>query len=84
MAKHNGITIRLGAAFDEVDAGGIKYDRAEMRKAGAHKAQGTLRRGVVEAWSDTPAGRRAAAKERDKNRSEARRSKRQRHELQDA
>ena len=36
MAKHQGITIRIGAAYDEVRLpDGIKFDRADMRHNGA-------------------------------------------------
>lgn len=84
MAKHNGITIRLGAAHDEIevvsDGFTNTFDRAEMRKAGAHKAQGTLRRGVVEAWSDAKERR-----ERSKSRSQARKnSRRHKHGQREA
>ena len=35
MAKHRGITIRIGAAYDEVRTPVATFDRAEMRKKGA-------------------------------------------------
>jgi hypothetical protein len=76
MAKHNGITIRLGALHDEVnvtsDGGTVTFDRSEMRKGGKHKDQGTLRREVVSAWSDAKERR-----ERDKRRSQSRKTIRQ-------
>lgn len=47
------ITIRIGAAHDEVIVNDGKsvnvFDRAEMRKDGNGKLQGALRRAVVEA-----------------------------------
>ena len=55
MAKFTGVRIHLGASHDEVSVhqNGVQtttFDRAEMRKLGQHKAQGWLRRAVVEAW----------------------------------
>lgn len=35
MAKHTGITVRIGAAYDEVRTPVAVFDRAEMRKNGA-------------------------------------------------
>lgn len=36
MAKHQGITVRIGAAYDEVRLpNGVSFDRADMRKNGA-------------------------------------------------
>ena len=56
MAKHTGITIRIGATQDSVtirDAtkGTIVFDRAEMRTSGQGKLMGALRRTVVEAFA---------------------------------
>lgn len=80
MAKFTGIRIRLGAAHDDVstiEAGEVRttFDRSEMRKAGAHKSQGALRRGVVEAWQDSRDERKERAVTRDKARKTARRHK---------
>lgn len=81
--KFTGVTIKLGAAHDSVNVNDgerdITFDRAEMRKQGAHKAQGTLRRGVVEAFSEAQR-RREAEKSRDQKRKQARRTKRARHD----
>lgn len=63
MAKHKGITIRVGAAHDEVrvprhsvDSMGralpdVVFDRSQMRKEGAKHLQGALRREVVDTWA---------------------------------
>lgn len=80
MAKFTGIRIRLGAAHDEVATikdGEVQtaFDRAEMRKLGAHKSQGTLRRGVVEAWTEGRDERKERADKRDRQRKQARRHK---------
>jgi len=60
MAKHNGITIRMGAAYDEVTVhtkdGPMKFDRADLnkRKTNGDKAAKEqlyqLRKGVVDAF----------------------------------
>ena len=56
MAKHTGITIKIGAAHDEVhvdsDKGSFTFDRAQMRIDGQHKQIGALRRTVVDAFRD--------------------------------
>lgn len=54
MAKHNGLTIRIGAAYDRVEIGdsGVNYDRSAMRKAGKPELQGELRRAVVYTWAE--------------------------------
>lgn len=57
MAKHTGITIRIGAAYDTVTARNqagqeIVYDRTQMRKDGNKEMQGALRRTVVDLWRD--------------------------------
>lgn len=62
MAKHTGITVRIGAAYDEVRTPVATFDRADMRKNGA-KIDGrqvpgcvlvnTLNREVVNAYSHT-------------------------------
>lgn len=84
MAKHTGITIRIGAAYDRVEvlnkAGqGAVYDRSKMRKDGKPELQGALRRQVVDVWeklnSDRKDGKqsraqRIAGQQRDKARRE--------------
>lgn len=56
MAKHNGITIRIGAAHDQVEvrSGGTLtvFDRSQMRKDGKAHLQGELRRTTVEVWTE--------------------------------
>lgn len=51
MAKHTGITIRIGAAYDQVEAAGTVFDRSKMRKDGKAHLQGELRRTTVEVWA---------------------------------
>lgn len=83
MAKFTGIRIHLGAAHDDVGVfqGGVEtthIDRSEMRKLGYHKAQGQLRRAVVEAWEAKDEDRRARrenARIRDKQRQAGRSAK---------
>lgn len=61
MAKHNGVTIRMGAAYDDVtvrmsDGKSMHFDRAAMSKRkheGDHEAKEqlyTLRKGIVDAF----------------------------------
>lgn len=58
MAKHNGITIRIGAAYDQVEVRSDKldhvaiFDRSAMRKDGKPHLQGELRRTTVEVWTE--------------------------------
>lgn len=84
MAKHNGITLRIGAAYDQVEvrSPGLNngeatvFDRSKMRKDGKANLQGELRRTTVEVWAEqrgfnkaARAGR-IAGKQRDKARRE--------------
>lgn len=82
MAKHTGITIRIGAMHDSVQAAEFLFDRADMRKSGNHKQQGELRRGVVEAWNAERNAGKAKAKARSKRRQAARSAKRERRSEQ--
>lgn len=72
MAKHTGITLRFGAAYDRVEAGNVHYERSEMRKAGRPELQGELRRTTVDVWAEQHAqgkakrGNRRAAKAKHK------------------
>lgn len=59
MAKHTGITIRIGSSYDEVrvpradrSQPEIVFDRSAMRKDGKANLQGELRRTVVEVWAE--------------------------------
>lgn len=83
MAKHNGMTIRIGAAYDqvEVQSNGQRavFDRSKMRKDGKPELQGALRRQVVDVWAklneDRSKGKndrasRIAGQKRDKARRE--------------
>lgn len=59
MAKHTGMTIRIGAAYDQVEVRTPNlnngrptvYDRSQMRKDGKPELQGALRRQVVDTWA---------------------------------
>lgn len=76
MAKHNGITIRVGAAYDRVEVRNgdnyVEYDRSAMRKDGKPQLQGELRRTTVEVW--------ASQREDGKNRRNARRANAAKHD----
>lgn len=39
MAKHRGMTIRIGAAYDEVQTPAGNFDRAAMRKTGGYSGE---------------------------------------------
>ena len=82
MAKHNGLTLRIGAAYDQLEVRNkaamgdtvVVYDRSQMRKDGKPQLQGELRRTAVEVWAsqrEDGKGKRAtrvAGKQRDKAR----------------
>lgn len=81
MAKHTGITIRIGAAYDQVEVRHsaitkpIVFDRSQMRKDGQPQLQGELRRTTVEVWASQreDAKGRGAQRFRNKARDKARR-----------
>jgi hypothetical protein len=79
MAKHTGITIRIGAAYDEVRVSrsslnskgermpDIVYDRSQMRKDGHKELQGGLRRAVVDVWQEQHAYAKGKRNQRRQN-----------------
>lgn len=79
MAKHRGITLRIGAAYDEVQISGeegtMTFDRAEMRKNGHRKEVHDLRRAVVSAFEEERKPRKIKDRRRQYN--AARKAKRQ-------
>lgn len=73
MAKHNGIVIRIGAAYDRVDINKdgktlASFDRNAMRKDGNSKLQGALRREVVDTWAQMQEKRGASKLKRNAKR----------------
>lgn len=84
MAKHNGIVIRIGAAYDQVEINTrdhhvVTFDRAQMRKDGNANLQGALRREVVDVWAKDNEKRGAAKLKRNARRQADARDKARRY-----